>query len=152
MLPIDYANACPDVAVTSLHYYFPWAMKSLVKWTAFCAATGRRAKLQVDSEPWFAVADDPALDYGAKLAALPAAGRPALRQGALPRLLRRGAAGSRRAGAGVGQPPPDFDRMLGETITATYPEHEQDRFTAHFRGLIDLWIGDEQSRLAVSPT
>ena len=69
VLPIDYANACPDVAVTSLHYYFPWAMKALVKWTAFCAATGRRAKLHVDTEPWFAVADDPALDYGAKLAA-----------------------------------------------------------------------------------
>ena len=67
VLPIDYANACPDVAVTSLHYYFPWAMKSLIKWTAFCAATGRRAKLHVDTEPWFAVADDPELDYEAKL-------------------------------------------------------------------------------------
>ncbi|MEP6855641.1 MAG: hypothetical protein ABJA33_09245, partial [Pedococcus sp.] len=33
--PIDYANACPDVAVTSLHYYFPWAMKALLKWSVF---------------------------------------------------------------------------------------------------------------------
>ena len=79
VLPIDYANACPDVAVTSLHYYFPWAMRALVKWAAFCAATGRPARLHVDPTPWFAVADDPDLDYGDKLAALPAAGRRALR-------------------------------------------------------------------------
>ena len=58
VLPIDYANACPDVAVTSLHYYFPWAMRSLVKWSAFCVATGRPAQLHVDPTPWFAVADD----------------------------------------------------------------------------------------------
>ena len=102
VLPIDYANACPDVAVTSLHYYFPWAMRALVKWTAFCAATNRRAKLHVDPDPWYAVADDPALDYGAKLAAVPAAGRRALRQGAVPRVLRRGAARHGRAGAGLG--------------------------------------------------
>jgi hypothetical protein len=149
VLPIDYANACPDVAVTSLHYYFPWAMKSLVKWTAFCAATGRKAKLQVDSGPWFEVADDPDLDYGAKLARYQelvddhfdkaryldfcAEAMPGLDDLVLEWVAS-----------------PDFDRMLTQTIKATYPEHEQDRFTAHFRGLIDLWITDERGRTAAA--
>ena len=42
----------------------------------------------------------------------------------------------------------DFDRMLDETIDATYPEHERDRFTGHFRGLIDLWVTDERADAA----
>jgi len=29
--PIDYANACPDVSLISLHYYFPWAIRTLLK-------------------------------------------------------------------------------------------------------------------------
>ena len=49
--PIDYANACPDVALTSLHYYFPWAMKALVKWCVFALVTGRRPRLDLDDRP-----------------------------------------------------------------------------------------------------
>src|SRR6266536_3491145 len=61
--PIDYANACPDVALTSLHYYFPWAMKALVKWCVFVLATGRRAKLDLETDRFFEIADDVGASY-----------------------------------------------------------------------------------------
>ena len=37
---------------------------------------------------------------------------------------------------------PDFDRLLVETVRATYPAAEHDRFVAHFRGLLGLWVRD----------
>jgi hypothetical protein len=147
VLPIDYANACPDVAVTSLHYYFPWAMKALVKWTAFCAATDRKARLHVDPDPWFAIGDDPDLDYSAKLAGY--------------QRLADAHFDTDRYHEFCATALPDlddqvlewvssshFDTMLLDTINATYPEAERDRFIGHVRGLIDLWIRDEAQLLA----
>src|SRR6185503_4016943 len=65
--PIDYANACPDVAITSLHYYFPWAMAALLRWTVFCVVTDRRPRLDTDTSRYFAIGDDPSLSYAEKL-------------------------------------------------------------------------------------
>jgi hypothetical protein len=145
VLPIDYANACPDVAVTSLHYYFPWAMKTLIKWTAFCAATDRKAKLYVDTDPWFAVADDPELDYAAKLAAYQQLADDHFEK---PRYLEFCAEALPDIDDLVFEwvSSADFDQMLEKTITTTYPEEEWDRFRGHFRGLIDLWINDEKAQ------
>lgn len=39
--PIDFANAYPDSNITSLHYYFPDLVKSMVKWLIFNALSGR---------------------------------------------------------------------------------------------------------------
>jgi hypothetical protein len=56
--PIDFANACPDGQVTSLHYHFPWLVTALAKWSVFCAATKRPMRMCLDWDPFFALADE----------------------------------------------------------------------------------------------
>jgi hypothetical protein len=146
VFPIDYANACPDVAITSLHYYFPWAMKALVKWSVFATATGRPVTPYVDPAPWFTIADREDLSYYDKLSAYRtmaddyfdterysdfcASRLPDIDEIVLEYIES-----------------PDFDRVLVETVTTTFPPHEHDEFIAHFRGLLGAWATDERRRL-----
>jgi hypothetical protein len=145
--PIDYANACPDVALTSLHYYFPWAMKALVKWCIFALATGRRARLDLDTDRFFTVADEAVLSYREKLDVyrdLADAYFDSARyydfwadqQARLDEAVLDWVAG------------PDFDELLTRTVRSVYPPHEHDQFIAHLRGLMDLWVREETTRLA----
>ena len=55
--PIDFANACPDSQVTSLHFHFPWLIKANIRWSVFCAATRRKMRANLDWAPFFAVLD-----------------------------------------------------------------------------------------------
>ena len=140
--PIDYANACPDVAVTSLHYYFPWAMRALVKWTVFCLVTGRAPRIDLNTRAYFEVGDRADLTYEQKL--------DAYRQLADRYFdIERYQAFCDTYLSTVDEQVhdwivgPEFERLLLETVQATYPEHEQDRFVAHFRGLLGLWVDDQ---------
>jgi hypothetical protein len=66
--PIDYANASPDIALVSLHYYFPWAIESLVAWCIFCAVTERASlRLEPITRDYFEVGDSAELTYEQKL-------------------------------------------------------------------------------------
>jgi hypothetical protein len=147
--PIDYANACPDVAITSLHYYFPWAIKALAKWTVFCTATGRRPRYDLDTRRYFDIADRGDLDYGEKLAAYRSLADDyfeverygdfcASRLAHLDEAVLEWVEG------------PDFDRLLVETVRSTFPAHEHDQFIAHYRGLLGAWAHDERGRLATN--
>jgi hypothetical protein len=145
--PIDYANACPDVAVTSLHYYFPWAMAALVKWTAFCCVTGRPSQLHVDTTAWFAIADRTDLSYEDKLVEYR---RLADAHFDTERYNDFVAARLPHIDAAVFDwvTSPDFDSLLIDTVRATYPPHEHDKFIAHFRGLVGLWVSDQGAQAA----
>ena len=37
---------------------------------------------------------------------------------------------------------PEFDDVLVNTVRATFPEHEQEHFVEHYRGLLGAWARD----------
>jgi hypothetical protein len=140
--PIDYANASPDVAVTSLHYYFPWAITALLRWSVFCVVTGRAPRgVDLDTRRYFAIGDREDLSYEDKLAEYRALADEyfevdryqdfcASRLGHVDELVFDW----------IGSP--EFDALLMDTVRSTYPAHEHDRFAAHFRGLIGQWLSE----------
>jgi hypothetical protein len=146
VFPIDYANACPDVAVTSLHYYFPWAIRALVKWTVFCLVTGRKPRLDLDTRAYFDIGDRDDLDYGQKLAGYRRLADSYFHVDAYREFCEAQLQDFDRQVLDWTSSP-DFDRLLVDTVTATYPEHERERFIAHIRGLVGLWVRDEAGRL-----
>jgi hypothetical protein len=141
--PIDYANACPDVSITSLHYYFPWAMRSLLKWSVFCCATGRRMKINLNLGRWFEIADDPDASYGDKLAAYGRLTDDYFEQDAYEEFCERHLTHVDEAMVEL-VASEWFDDLLVRTVRTTFPAHEHDRFVPHYRGLLHAWIDDQR--------
>ncbi|MBE2223972.1 MAG: hypothetical protein IAF02_20695 [Anaerolineae bacterium] len=139
--PIDFANACPDIAITSLHYYFPWAIKSLLAWSLFCTVTRRPMHITMDIAPYFAIADSD-LSYEDKLteyekladAHFQTEEFNAFKAEALPQLdevMWRLAQSE------------EFDHILVQTVQTTFPPHEHEQYIAHYRGLLRHWVEAE---------
>ena len=143
--PIDFANACPDSQVTSLHYYFPWLVKAKVRWAVFCAVTRRPMPMNLDWQPYFEIAGRD-LPYREKLAEYARIARQRL--------------DAERFQAFCGEHLAHLDEVAWEffgTDTARhavrlkveflFPEHEVEAFTEHFWGLIQFWRKTERDRL-----
>ncbi len=139
--PIDYANACPDVAITSLHYYFPWAMAALVRWTVFCVVTGRRPRLDMNSADYFAIADRPDLSYADKLAGYRRLADDYFETERYHEFCARHLSHVDEV-VHDWISSPEFRGLLDETVRGTFPPHEHERFLGHFGGLVDAWIRD----------
>jgi hypothetical protein len=149
--PIDYANASPDVAVTSLHYYFPWAMRTLVKWSVFCVVTGRTPRLDLETRRFFEVGDREDLGYEEKLAEYRRLSDEYFETERYNEFCESSLAHLDEIVLDWFASP-EFDRVLVETVTSTYPAHEQERFLAHFRGLVGQWTTEQGREPSSSST
>jgi hypothetical protein len=138
--PIDYANACPDVAITSLHYYFPWAMAALVRWTVYCVVTGRRPQLDLDTTSFFRIGDS-TLSYSDKLTEYRRLADEYFEVEQYEEFCARHL-GNVDEMVFDWVSSAEFQSLLRETVRATYPVHEHEKFLGHFGGLIDAWIRD----------
>jgi hypothetical protein len=141
--PIDYANASPDVAITSLHYYFPWALRALVRWCAFCIVTDRTMRVDLDTREYFAVGDREDLSYDEKLREYR---RLADEYFETPRYEEFVASSLERLDELTVDyvESAEFDELLVATVRSTFPALEQERFVEHYRGLVSAWAADQR--------
>ncbi len=144
--PIDFANACPDSQVTSLHYHFPWLVTAMARWSIFCAVTDRpMVHRNLDWDPYYAIAAE---DLSPR-----------------EKLRRYGEIASERLDIEQFQEfceryIPHLDEVAWEffgtdrarqavrlKVEALFPKHEHDEFTEHFWGLIQFWRRTEADRI-----
>lgn len=137
LYPIDFANACPDSSLTSLHYYFPFVVKSLLLWTLYCVGTGRKMRRNLDFEPWFAIGDDPSLDYSEKLDHYERLADEYFETAKFEEFCARRFPDidSQLLEFFLGD---EFDAILCQKVKDVFPAREHDEFIEHFRGLVRL--------------
>lgn len=140
--PIDFANACPDVALTSLHYYFPWAMKALVRWSVFVAATGREMRIDMDKRKWYAVGDREELTYEEKLQEYEKLANVYFEKDRFFDFCDTHLTNFDDVAAEYFDSV-EFDNLLVDTVKETFPAHEHEHFIAHFRGLLGQWVREQ---------
>ena len=135
--PIDFANACPDSQVTSLHYHFPWLIKANLRWAIFCAASGRRMRRTLDWEPWFEAAAGE-LPYREKLARYASIARQRLAAAEFEDFCGRHLAHLDAVAAEFFASSTARDAVR-KKVAALYPPHEVEQFTELFVGRIRRW-------------
>ncbi len=146
--PIDFANACPDSQVTSLHYHFPWLLKAMARWAVFCVATGRKMRQCVDWEPFYAIRRQnlpfaEALTEYAKIA--------------------EARFETERFEEFCDQHLSHLYEVVWEffatdiaknavqsKVAALFPKHEIETFTEHFWGLLQFWRKTESDRMSAT--
>lgn len=146
--PIDFANACPDSQVTSLHYHFPWLIKANLRWSIFCAATKRRANTDLNWREYFDIADQD-IPFDDKLAAYVKIARKRFDIDEFEAFCEKHLAHLDEV-ADAYFKTEDVRAAIREKVESLYPAREYDEFTQLFWDRIQKWREVEGSATAKS--
>lgn len=135
--PIDFANACPDFQITSLHCYFPTMVKHMLKWSLFCAATKRAMQPNLNWEPYYAVARKD-LPFRERIAAYAAITRERMQADAFQEFCDKHLS-HLDAVAHEFFATPAAKEIFRQKVAALFPAHEVNTFTDHYWGLVQYW-------------
>ncbi len=138
VFPIDFANACPDMHLTSLHIYWPWAVKALLAWSTFCVATDRRMRLDMNTQDYFDIADSE-MPWEEKVAGYEALVDEYYDTQRFDE-FRATQLGWLDESMWDFVQTPDFDGILVDLVRDKFPAHEHDHFIAHYRGIMSGWV------------
>ena len=142
--PIDYANASPDVAITSLHYYFPWAIEALVRWSAFCLVSRRQMLINQNTRDYFVVGDREDLSYEDKLREYRRLADAYFQVDEYEEFVATAIPHVHEVMLEYVESA-EFDDLLVATVESTFPAHEHEQFVAHYRGILAAWARDQRA-------
>jgi hypothetical protein len=139
--PIDFANACPDSQVTSLHYYFPWMVMANIRWSVFCATTKRKMRMTLDWEPYWEIMREE-LPYRERLRAYAAIGHERMQTSRFREFCETHLKHLEEAthdffGTEVAK------MAVRDKVAALFPANEVNEFTEHFWSRIQMWREDQ---------
>ena len=140
--PIDFANACPDSQITSLHYHWPWLVKAKTRWSVYVAATNKAQQRITDWDPYFAIADSKKTSYREKLRRYAVIANERLETEAFESFCAKHLKHLDEVAWEVLGEPSTRD-AVHQKVAALFPEHEVEQFTEHFWTLIQRWRNEE---------
>lgn len=145
-IPIDFANANPDSQVTSLHFYLPWLVKAMIRWSLFCATYRRPMQFDFRWRDYFEIADSDR-SYREKLTAYAGLAHQRYETAKFEEFCENHLRHlDEIALEYMGSEPARV--LVASKVAAMFPAHEVPEFTEHFWGLLQLWRKTETDRLA----
>jgi hypothetical protein len=143
--PFDFANAVPDSSLMSLHFHFPWIVKSLVKWAAFCSVTKRKFQFDLHWQKYLDVAAEES-DFNDKLNQYNALADKYYETEKFNDFCAKHLSHLDEA-AFEYFTSEDFDQVIITKIVKKFPRYEHEEFIEHYRGIFRFWAKCEEERM-----